>query len=134
MKTVGRSIRFLTAGLLLLMPMLASAECPLTEYSLSGKVVDPSGAPVPGARVTVRWEERASGEVSNQRVADQDGAFQIRIIFDTFSSRGFTGGENCDARLERVNVEITQTGFEPLTTSIDPSDAADTIPFVLVPN
>lgn len=107
------------------------AQCPLAEYTIAGRVVDASGRPIPGSRIVATWTERAAGQVSNQRESDADGAFAIRIPFDTFSGRTFLGEARCEATLDRVTLTVTSAGYRPRVETIEPAEATSTIPIVL---
>ncbi len=109
----------------------ALAQCPLSEFAIAGRVVDSAGRPIPGSRVVATWTERAAGQVTNQRETDADGAFSIRIPFDTFSGRTFLGEARCEATLDRVTLTITSPGYRPRVEILDPAETAASIPIVL---
>lgn len=111
----------LLVALLALLAMPAMAQCPLSEFSITGRVVDVSGQPIPKARISAQWLERAAGEVSNQRETDGDGNFSIRIPFDTFSGRTFLGEARCEAALDRVTLTVTSPGYRPRVEEVNPS-------------
>lgn len=107
------------------------AQCPLSEFSITGRVVDVSGQPVPKARISAQWLERAAGEVSNQRETDNDGSFSIRIPFDTFSGRTFLGEARCEATLDRVTLTVSSPGYRPRVEEINPATLTAGISLVL---
>jgi hypothetical protein len=111
--------------------MPAMAQCPLSEFSITGRVVDVSGQPVPKARISAQWLERAAGEVSNQRETDSEGNFSIRIPFDTFSGRTFLGEARCEATLDRVTLTVTSPGYRPRVDVVDPSTLTAGISLIL---
>jgi len=109
----------------------AWAQCPLDEFTVTGRVVDTAGRPIPASRVVATWTERAAGQVTNQRESDADGAFSIRVAFDTFSGRTFLGEARCEATLDRITLTVTSAGYLPRVETIDPAEAAAPIPIVL---
>lgn len=121
----------LLAALAVVAASPALAQCPLAEYTVEGRVLDQAGRPIPGSRVEAEWTERAAGVVSNQREADADGAFSIRIPFDTFSGRTFLGEARCEATLDRVTLRVTSPGYRPRTETVDPATAPRPLLLVL---
>jgi hypothetical protein len=111
--------------------MPARAQCPLSEFTISGRVVDTAGRPIPASRIVATWTERAAGQVTNQRESDADGAFSIRIPFDTFSGRTFLGEARCEAALDRITLTVTSAGYRPRVETVDPAEAPASIPIVL---
>lgn len=107
------------------------AQCPLAEITISGRVVDAAGRPVPNSRIAAVWTERAAGEVSNQRDTNDEGDFSMRIPFDTFSGRTFLGEARCEATLGQVTLTVTSPGYRPLVEEIDPTAAPAAILLVL---
>lgn len=107
------------------------AQCPLAEFTISGRVVDAAGRPVPNSRIAAVWTERAAGEVSNQRDTDGEGSFSIRVPFDTFSGRTFLGEARCEATLGQVTLTVTSPGYRQLVEEIDPAAAPAVILLVL---
>jgi hypothetical protein len=123
-----------TFGLALALAALsAHAQCPLSEFTIAGRVVDGEGRPIPDARVVATWNERAAGQVSNQRDTDAEGAFSIRVPFDTFSGRTFLGEARCEAVLERVTLTVTSPGHRARTETVIPGETPPSIPIVLEP-
>lgn len=111
--------------------MPARAQCPLDEFTIAGRVVDSAGRPIPASRIVATWTERAAGQVTNQRESDADGAFSIRIPFDTFSGRTFLGEARCEAALDRITLTVTSAGYRPRVETVDPAEAPASIPIVL---
>jgi hypothetical protein len=109
----------------------AMAQCPLSEFTIAGRVVDGGGRPIPASRIVATWTERAAGQVTNQRETDADGAFSIRIPFDTFSGRTFLGEARCEATLDSITLTVTSAGYRPRIETIDPAEAPPSIPIVL---
>ena len=117
-RSIARKI-LVTSLVVLALP--AMAQCPLSEFSITGRVVDVSGQPVPKAQISAQWLERAAGEVSNQRETDNDGSFSIRIPFDTFSGRTFLGEARCEATLDRVTLTVSSPGYRTRVEEINPA-------------
>ena len=96
----------------LLVPVTGMAACALEEVTFRGVVVDADGKPVHNAIVDTKWTEPAAGDLSNRRTSSADGAFDVKLAYDTFSSRGFGGKEKCEFKLDRVEVNATRPGFK----------------------
>jgi len=75
------------------------------QYSISGKVVDESGAPIPGANVVEK-------NTTNGVVTDFDGNFTIDVVNDNavlvFSFIGFTTQEIAVAGQNELNVSLVE--------------------------
>lgn len=100
------------AALLLLGAGAAHAACPLDQVLVEGVVVSAAdGAPVAGASVEGGWDERAAGRMGITRESGADGAFSLRIAFDTYSGRTLTGRDVCNASLERLDLQVTHPRF-----------------------
>jgi hypothetical protein len=97
----------------LLAPLTGMAACTLEEVTFRGVVVDADGNPVPNAVLDTRWSEPAAGDLSNRRTSAPNGAFDVKLAYDTFSSRSFGGKEKCEFKLQRVEVNATRSGFKP---------------------
>src|ERR1043165_9994759 len=72
-----KRIRILGLAALLSLAMTASSRAQDTNASLSGTVTDPSGAAIPGARLTLTNE--ATGFQSNF-VSDESGNYSFRNL------------------------------------------------------
>ena len=107
--------------------MAAQAACPLREITADGVIVDASSQPVAGATIETRWTEKNPGLLSNRRVSDSAGRFQLRIQFDPFAGKTFSGKDRCDFPFERIELAVTREGFRPLTQGFEP----DKLPAVL---
>jgi protocatechuate 3,4-dioxygenase beta subunit len=64
----------------------------------SGRVVDASGAPVPGALVTIVESTVPMPEIALQ--CDDDGRFSLRLPAGRFTFRAHGAGGSGDARVE----------------------------------
>ncbi len=111
----------------------ARAACPLRDLTLDGVVVDAQGQPVAGATIETRWTEKLPGEISNRRESGADGRFQVRVQFDPFAGKTFTGKERCDFALEAIELSVTRDGFQPLTQRYDPDKLPPTLELALQP-
>lgn len=117
----------LVAGLALA-ATTAGAACPLRNITVDGAVVDAGGQPVAGATVETRWIERNPGQLNNQRQSGADGRFQVRVQFDPYGGKSFTGKDRCDFALEWIEFALTRDGYLPLTQRFEP----DKLPAPLV--
>jgi hypothetical protein len=112
----------------------ARAACPLDETSLEGVVVSAAdGEPVAGATLTAGWDERAAGRMSLVRESAADGRFLLRIAFDTYSGRTFTGRDVCDGRLERLDLRVEAEGFAAAERSLPRAELAEPLRIELRP-
>jgi len=106
--SLGTSIQYLTAALLLLFVSLSPTNAQTNIGELRLKVTDPSGLAVAKASVTLRSE---ANQYDNTLQTDDNGRLQaLRLPFGTYQ------------------VEINKTGFAPLSESIEirsqlPTDA-----------
>jgi hypothetical protein len=89
----------------------ASAKCSIPVVEISGRVLDESGEPHPGAVVAVAWEERKSIGGPQVATSDADGRFLLRFQFNTFTRSRLLLGEKCAERLDRVRISA-QAGDE----------------------
>jgi hypothetical protein len=115
-------MRAAAAALALVLPLigtLAQAACPLQDAVLGGSVVSAAdGTPVAGAAIEASWTERAAGRMSLNRNAGADGAFSLRVSFDTYSGRTITGRDICEAKLASVSLVVSHAGFDTLETEV----------------
>lgn len=93
---------------------LASAACPLEEVEVVGFVRDGEGAPIAGAAVEASWEEKAAGIVSTRRETVGDGSFLLKVAYDTYSGKTFTGKDRCETRIGTASLVVTREGYAPL--------------------
>ncbi len=108
-----------SATALLLAVGLARAACPIAETRLEGVVVSAAdGTPVAGATLEAGWDERAAGRMAVARESGADGAFALRIAFDTYSGRTLAGRDVCEAQLQAIDLRIEHPGFRPLERRI----------------
>jgi hypothetical protein len=113
----ARALALLSGGLLA--AAAARAACPLDVVDVTGVVVGAGdGVPLAGAALDAGWDERAAGRMGITREAGADGAFSLRIAFDTYSGRTLTGRDVCDARLEALDLRVEHAGFRPLTRTL----------------
>ena len=103
----------------------ASAACPLEEVEVVGFVRDAEGAPIAGAAVEASWLEKAAGTVSTRRETVADGSFLLKVAYDTYSGRTFTGKDKCETRISTATLVVTREGFAPLRRDLklEPTDA-----------
>ena len=126
--------------LALLVPGMASAQTPPARGKLQVTVADPSGAVIPGAKVTILSQEPANKapdplQTSQQGVAEVDGLAPGRYTiqaefpgFETVQVRDFRvrAGDNKRAislPLKKVEQEVT-VGRDNRTIGLDPGGAA----------
>lgn len=98
----------------------AGAACPLRDITVDGAVVDADGRPVAGASIETRWIEKNAGQLNNRRESGADGRFQVRVQFDPFAGRTFSGKERCDFPLEPIELVVARAGYLPLTQRFEP--------------
>jgi hypothetical protein len=98
---------------------MARAACPLQELEVVGFVRDADGAPIAGAAVEASWEEKAAGTVSTRRESVGDGSFLLRIAYDTYSGKTFTGKDKCETRIATAALVVTHEGHAPLRRSLE---------------
>ncbi|HET7845037.1 MAG TPA: hypothetical protein VFL14_12860 [Xanthomonadales bacterium] len=110
---------------LLLIPLLAvgpfataEAACPLEEIELVGFVRDADGAAIAGAAIEASWEEKAAGTVSTRRESVGDGSFLLKVAYDTYSGKTFTGKDKCETRIESAKLVVSHDGYATLTRDV----------------
>jgi hypothetical protein len=105
------------AGLLAVVTVRAA--CPLDVVDVFGVVVAASdGTALAGASLDAGWDERAAGRMAINREAGADGAFALRIAFDTYSGRTLAGRDVCAARLAQLDLRVEHAGFRPLQLTL----------------
>jgi hypothetical protein len=115
--TPARAVAVAIAALLVVGAVRAA--CPLDVVDVAGVVVAASDAtPLPAASLEAGWDERAAGRMTISREAGADGAFSLRIAFDTYSGRTLAGRDVCDARLADLDLRVEHAGFRPLIRSL----------------
>jgi len=98
---------------------IAQAACPLDEVVVSGTVVDArDGRPLAAATVEAGWNERAAGRMRVTRQTAADGAFTLRILFDTYSGRTLAGRDVCSAQLESLDLAVELSGYSAIRTTL----------------
>ncbi|MCE3004328.1 MAG: carboxypeptidase-like regulatory domain-containing protein [Xanthomonadaceae bacterium] len=98
---------------------IARAACPIAETRLEGIVVSAAdGSPVAGATLEAGWDERAAGRMTVSRESGADGAFALRVAFDTYSGRTLAGRDVCEAQLQAIDLRIEHPAFRPLERRI----------------
>jgi hypothetical protein len=103
----------------------AEAACPLTEIEVVGYVRAADGTAIAGAAVEASWEEKAAGTVSTRRETVADGSFLLKIAYDTYSGKTFTGKDKCDTRIESAALAVSHDGYRTLRKAL-PLDATTT--------
>jgi hypothetical protein len=94
-----KCLRFLAlASLVLACPHPLVAQQSVDYASVSGRVTDPSGAVVPGARVTVRHTQT---NVAGTTVADRDGRFRFPYL-----------------RIGPYQITVSERGFKDVTRTL----------------
>jgi hypothetical protein len=130
----NRILAVLLCGLVLSMPAVAQS----VSGSISGMVIDPSGAVIPGVAVTLTNERTADsrGLVTNEQgrftfSAVQPGSYTIKIVlpgFQTFEQKNVVLSANENLTLGELvlrpgpvseTLTITATGNRPETESSD---------------
>lgn len=103
----------------------AGAACPLEEVELVGFVRDGDGAAITGAAVEASWEEKAAGTVSTRRETVADGSFLLKVAYDTYSGKTFTGKDKCEARVDTATLVVSHDGYATLRQAVklQPLDA-----------
>ena len=104
----SRGVRALTllAVCLLAMATPARAQETVNLSSVSGRVLDPQGAVVPGAQVVARQTET---NLTREAVTDQDGRFRLPYLSlgpyeITVRLSGFSGRDAPDDADDRIGV------------------------------
>ena len=112
----------------------ARAACPLDQVLVEGAVVSAAdGSPVAGASVEAGWDERAAGRMGITRESGADGAFSLRIAFDTYSGRTLTGRDVCEATLERLDLRVAHPRFRAATRTLQRAQLAEPLRIELAP-
>jgi hypothetical protein len=75
-------------------------------------------AAVAGATLEAGWDERAAGRMTVSRESGADGAFALRVAFDTYSGRTLAGRDVCEAQLQAIDLRIEHPAFRPLERRI----------------
>lgn len=101
----------------------ARADCPLTETALSGSIVDRDGNAISGVTIEAGWDERGSTGITARTISDTTGAFKLPIQYNSYSGRGFGGGEKCEFKLDVVQLTVSKTGFGKATRRVHLEDA-----------
>lgn len=96
----------------------AIAACPLEEVDVVGFVRDAEGAPIAGASVEASWEEKAAGTVSTRRETVGDGSFLLKVAYDTYSGRTFTGKDKCENRIDSATLVVSREGYATLRRDV----------------
>lgn len=126
--------RRLPALALLLATAGARAACPLEETLVEGVVVSAAdGRPVADASLSAGWDERAAGRMNLVRESAADGRFALRIAFDTYSGRTFTGRDVCDGQLQSLDLRVEATGFRALERTLTRAELAEPLRIELRP-
>jgi hypothetical protein len=100
--------RNLFAAAAALLAPAAMAQCELTQYEISGIVVDRDGTPVPTATVEAEWQEKSTGFATTKSETGPDGRFLLTVQFDAYSGQTFTGAPKCEAKLEEVKLRVAK--------------------------
>ena len=126
--TMSKKIGYWLIAGLALAATAAGAACPLRDITVDGTVIDAEGRPVGGASIETRWIEKSPGQLANRRESGADGRFQVRVQFDPFAGKSFSGKDRCDFPLETIELAVTRDGYLPLTQRFEP----DKLPAALV--
>lgn len=122
------------AALLLWGAGAARAACPLDQLLVEGVVVSSAdGTPVAGASVEAGWDERAAGRMGITRESGADGAFSLRIAFDTYSGRTLAGRDLCEATLQQLDLQVTHPRFRASARSLPRAQLASPLRIELAP-
>jgi hypothetical protein len=129
-----RARRPLPALALLLAAGSVQAACPLEETLVEGVVASSAdGQPIAAASVSAGWDERAAGRMSLVRESAADGRFALRIAFDTYSGRTFTGRDVCDGRLQSLDLRVEADGFRAEARTLSRAELAQPLRIELRP-
>ena len=105
------------AALVLLLPLSASAKCPLIGYTVTGVVSGEDAKPIKAASVSIA----SMGEFFPQHPVvvstDEHGEFKAQMRFDTYSG-GSVSGDDCFRKPTRVSIAVQATGFNPATKQV----------------
>lgn len=128
-----QAIALVCALLAISVTPVAAAQCALEEVTFRGVVADANGAPVAGAVLDTRWTEPSGGDLSIRRTSAADGAFDVKLAYDTFSGKSFGGKQKCEFKLERIEVAATRPGFRPETRRLAMTELAEPVRIELRP-
>jgi len=97
----------------------AMAKCGARSYTISGLVVDSTGAPARGAWVGVSWIQQSRPAGPALSVTDEDGRYSIAVTFDTYSGYSLRG-DKCNGALTHASLSAsTPSGrSDPVLVSI----------------
>lgn len=110
-----------------------AAACSLKTWTIEGLVVDADGAPIAGATIEARWEERANGTMSNRRDTDAAGRFTAPVAFDPYSGKTFGGTDKCEATLDEVTLVVSKSGFRSRALTLAPEKIDEPVRVELQP-
>lgn len=111
----------------------AYAACPIEQVDVIGYVLDVDGNAIEGATVEASWEEKAAGAVSTRRETMKDGSFLLKIAYDTYSGKTFTGKDKCETRLASAQVAVAKEGFAPLRQALPLAKLPEPLTLTLAP-
>ena len=111
----------------------ADAACPIEQVDVVGYVLDADGNAIEGASVEASWEEKAAGAVSTRRETMKDGSFLLKIAYDTYSGKTFTGKDKCETRLASAQLSVTKDGFAPLRQELPLAKLPESLTLTLAP-
>ena len=112
----------MVAAALMFLSGATFADCPMTETALSGTIVDRDSNPISGVTIEAGWDERASSGITARTISESTGEFKLPIQYNTYSGRGFGGGEKCEFKLDVVQLTVTKTGFGKATRRVHVDD------------
>ena len=100
-------------------PLLVG-KCAGIIYSVSGRVLDPSGRPIPGATITITVDGAPPVPTEPQRLqgppitSTEDGGFGSTFYFDPVVSYSACTGHDCSGRPRNIRLVVVAPGYKPL--------------------
>ena len=82
-----------------------AAECPMESMQVRGKVQLGKTA-LPGATVSIRWDEASNNNLSAQARTQEDGSFEVDLLYSTSGGNRLFGDDKCDYKLKKVAIEV----------------------------
>jgi hypothetical protein len=105
------------AGLIGFSITSANAKCVDYPYSITGRVVDSAGNPVPSAQLQLSWRDYIQSH-ELRSVAKIDGTFEIHIRVNAYSGSGIFAADLCEFSLQSAAVAAAAPQFQPSRASV----------------
>ncbi len=87
------------------------AKCIGGFITFSGKVVDRTGAALPGAAVGISWSEYEGIAGPALGMTDTQGMYVIPVAYSAYSGKGKIYEDSCDFRLKSVSISAYKDGM-----------------------